>query len=137
MNRIVVIGSSAAGKSTVARDMGRILGIEVIHLDRELWKPGCRLSAPHEELPAVRNLLDQPRWIMDGNYTDSLAMRLEAADTVVVVDFSRLRCLLRALKRLLRFRGRTRPDIGGDCAEQLDVDFLRWIWNYPRTERPE
>jgi adenylate kinase family enzyme len=137
VERVVVIGCSAAGKSTVARDVGRLLDIEVIHLDKVLWKAGCRLSSPDEELEVVRSLLDRPRWIMDGNYTASLPMRLAAADTVVVVDFSRLRCLRWAIKRLLKYRGRTRPDMGEGCPEQLNFTFFRWIWNYPKQERPQ
>src|SRR2546421_5592612 len=115
MDRIVIIGCSAGGKSTIARELSQILGIDVIHLDKVLWKPGCRLSEPHEEPEALRELLDRPRWIMDGNYTASLAKRLSNADTVVFIDFSRWRCLARALKRLLQFRGRTRPDMGAKC----------------------
>lgn len=137
MDRLLVIGCSAAGKSTVARDMGQILGLEVIHLDKLLWGPGCRLAEPHEECHAVRSLLDRPRWIIDGNYTASLPMRLAAADTVVVVDFSRVRCLAWAIKRLMQYRGRTRPDMGEGCPEQLNLGFLRWIWNYPHQERPQ
>lgn len=137
MRRVLVIGCSAGGKSTVARALGKVLGIEVIHLDKVLWKPGCRLRDSTEEPQAVRDLLNRPAWIMDGNYTVSLPMRLAAADTIVVIDFSRLRCLLRALKRLLQFRGRTRPDMGANCPEALNLDFLRWIWSYPRRERPE
>lgn len=137
MDRVVVIGNSAAGKSTAARELGEILGIEVIHLDQVLWKPGCRLVEPHEEAQAIEELVARPRWILDGNYTASLQMRLEAADTVLAVDFPRWRCLWRALKRVARFRGRNRPDMGGGCAERLNFQFLRWIWNYPHTERIE
>jgi len=137
MDRIVIIGCSAGGKSTIARELSQILGIDVIHLDKVLWKPGCRLSHPEEEPEAVRELLARPRWIMDGNYTASLAMRLAEADTVVFIDFPRLRCLMRAIKRLFQFRGKTRPDMGANCPEKLNLDFLNWIWNYPRTERPQ
>ena len=137
MDRVVIIGCSAGGKSTLARELSRVLGIETVHLDKVLWKPGCQLADPQEEADAVRELLGRPRWIMDGNYTASLPMRLAQADTIVFIDFSRIRCMLRALKRLSQFRGRTRPDMGAGCPEQLNIGFLRWIWNYPRDERPE
>ena len=137
MERILVIGCSAAGKSTVARELGRILDIPVIHLDTILWKPGCKLADEDEEMREVRRLLEADRWVLDGNYTASLPMRVAAADTIVVVDFPRHVCLSRALKRLLRFRGRTRPDMGAGCPERLNLSFLLWIWRYPQTERPE
>src|SRR5258708_7719130 len=136
MDRVVIIGCSAGGKSTLAPELSPILGIDVIHLDKVLWKPGCRLSEPEEEPKAVRELLDQPRWIMDGNYTASLPMRLAQADTVVFIDLSRFRCLLRAIKRLFQFGGRTRPDMGADCPEQPNLRFLRRLSNYPQCQRP-
>ena len=137
MDRVLIIGCSAAGKSTVARELGKTLRIEVIHLDKLLWKPGCNLTRETEEPQVVRELLGRPRWIMDGNYTASLPMRLAAADTVVFIDYPRPLCLMRAIKRLLTFAGRTRPDMGAACPERLDWNFFRWIWRYPRDERPQ
>lgn len=138
MQRIQIIGCSAAGKSTVARELGEILRIEVIHLDKELWRPGCQLTPPHEEPAVVENLLkDRDRWIIDGNYTASLAQRLQAADLIVMVDFPRWLCLLRACKRIFTYFGRTRPDMGHGCPETVNVSFFRWIWRYPYDERPE
>lgn len=137
MDRVVIIGCSAGGKSTVARRLGEILGIETIHLDKLLWKPGCNLTPPEEEPREVAKVLDQPRWIIDGNYTVSLPMRLKRADTVVIIDYSRTLCLFRALKRVWQHFGKTRPDMGSQCPEQINLQFLKWIWDYPTSERPE
>ena len=40
MQRVAIIGTGGAGKSTLARRMGERLGIEVIHLDHLFWQPG-------------------------------------------------------------------------------------------------
>ena len=40
LKRIAIIGSPGVGKSTFARQLGDITGIEVFHLDRLFWKPG-------------------------------------------------------------------------------------------------
>ena len=40
MQRIVIVGSGGSGKSTLAKQMGLVLGLNVVHLDRLLWKPG-------------------------------------------------------------------------------------------------
>jgi adenylate kinase family enzyme len=136
--RIQIIGCSAAGKSTVARELGEILNLEVIHLDKELWKPGCQLTPPDEEPAVVEKLLaSKDEWIIDGNYTASLPMRLKQAELVVMVDFPRWLCLLRACKRIFTYFGRTRPDMGHGCPETVNVSFFRWIWRYPYDERPE
>jgi adenylate kinase family enzyme len=135
MKRIAVIGCSAAGKSTLARELGERLGLQVVHLDQVLWEEGCKLTPPHEESAKVLPLLNLPTWVIDGNYTASLAPRLAAADTVVLVDFSRTRCFFRALKRMFTHWGQKRPTMG-DCHEELNLGFLYWIWRYPHEERP-
>jgi len=40
MERVMIIGCAGAGKSTLARKLGAITGLPVIHLDREHWRPG-------------------------------------------------------------------------------------------------
>jgi adenylate kinase family enzyme len=55
---------------------------------------------------------------------------------VVFVDFPRWVCLVRAMKRLAKWSGRTRPDMGQGCPEAFNWEFLKWIWRYPREERP-
>jgi hypothetical protein len=40
------------------------------------------------------------------------------------------------LKRLVRDRNRTRPDLPEGCAEGFDLPLLRWIWRYHETDRP-
>lgn len=36
----------------------------------------------------------------------------------------------------MQYHGRTRPDLNEGCPEKIDLAFLRWIWDYPRTKRP-
>jgi len=40
MRRVAIVGSAGAGKSALARQLGAILGVEVVHLDALFWKPG-------------------------------------------------------------------------------------------------
>jgi adenylate kinase family enzyme len=76
------------------------------------------------------------RWIMEGYHRVCLDIRLRAADEVVFLDFPRRTCLWRVMKRWLRHRGRTRPDMGAHCPEKLDLEFLRYIWSFNRLVRP-
>jgi adenylate kinase family enzyme len=83
MKRIAIIGSCGAGKSTLARQMGTILGLEVIHLDSFFWKPGWVETPRVEWRSTVENLVKRETWIIDGNYGSTFDIRLEAADTIV------------------------------------------------------
>ena len=58
-----------------------------------------------------------------------------AADTVIFLDFARWRCLSRVFKRVATNAGRTRADMGPGCPEKLDLEFLRWVWNFNARDR--
>ena len=48
MERILVLGPCGAGKSTPAVKLGAKLGLPVIHLDKEYWRPGWVEPDPAE-----------------------------------------------------------------------------------------
>jgi adenylate kinase family enzyme len=137
VNRVLVLGSSGAGKSTLAQRLGEALDLEVIHLDSYYWQPNWTSTPPAEWACQLNRLLGGERWVMDGNYPDSLALRLARADAVVFIDRNRLLCLWRCIRRYLKHRGHNRPELAPGCYEKLDWDFLQWIWNYPRDVRPK
>lgn len=136
MQRIAIIGPSGSGKSTLARAMGRRLGITVVHLDAMFWHSGW-VGTPRDEWRAIQTRLVQPpQWIIDGNYGSTLEIRLERADTVVFLDFSRRYTIPRVLRRRIQYQGRTRPDLAPGCPEKIDWEFIRWVWHFPQRERP-
>lgn len=137
MQRVAIIGCSGAGKSTLARQVGAMLDIDVLHLDRLHWKPGW-VETPREQFASLqRDLVRQPRWVMDGNYGGTMDIRLDAADTIIFLDLPRRTCLLRVVRRVVTHRGRVRPDMGDGCPEHWPGRaFLRWIWRFRRDHRP-
>ena len=134
MQRVAVIGTGGAGKSTLARQMGECLGVEVIHLDQLYWNPGWE-PTPDERWRALQTRLVQGEsWIMDGNYGATLPIRVAAADTVVFVDLPRRITISRAVARWWGSRGREVHAFG--CPERLSWGFLVWMWRFPRDSRP-
>jgi adenylate kinase family enzyme len=141
MRRIIIIGSSGSGKSTLARQLGRILGHHVIHLDNHFWSAGWTPMPYSEWTACVREMVDLPSWIIDGNYRSTLDIRLQHADTVIFLDLPRLVCMWRAVKRRVQYAHISRPDIASGCDEQFFhpnlFNFLHRIWNYPQRARPD
>lgn len=135
MNRVVVIGSGGSGKSTFSRELGRVTGIPVIHLDREYWRPGWEETPKDEWKARVADMLEGERWIMDGNFGGTREMRMQAADTIIFLDLPRRVCLYRILKRTFKYYGRSRPDMAEGCLERLDLEFVMWVWNYKHRSR--
>ena len=136
MQRVAVIGSGGAGKSVFSRALGARTGLPVVHLDREFWRPGWEPTPDDAWEARVRELVRAERWIMDGNYSGTLAIRLERADTVIFLDLPRVLCVASAVWRSARYRSASRPDMTEGNREKLDLAFLRWIWTYPRLKRP-
>jgi len=136
LRRVLVIGSGGAGKSTLSARLGEALGLEVLHLDAHHWRAGWTEPPKEEWQRIVAGLIERDSWVMDGNYSGTLEMRMEACDTVVFLDLPRTLCLWRVIKRLLTYRGRPRPDMAEGCGEKLDLKFLRWVWDYPERTRP-
>ena len=137
MRKILVIGSGGSGKSTFATRLGALLNLEVIHLDKLFWRPGWTKPAPEEWLETVTDLIDRDSWILDGNYSGTLDLRVQKCDTVVFLDLSRWLCLWRIVTRVLRYRKEHRPDMAEGCPEKLDVEFVLWVWNYSRRTKPK
>ncbi len=134
---MLVLGSGGAGKSTLAREVGARLGLPVVHLDQHFWRARW-VEIPRDEwVEVVRALVAEERWVMDGNYSGQIDVRLARADAVVLLDLPRLLCLTRVLRRWWRYRGRSRPDMTPGCPEHVSVEFLRWIWTYPDRSRPK
>jgi adenylate kinase family enzyme len=141
MERVIIIGSSGSGKSTLARQLGQKTGLPVIHLDLHYWYPGWVASPDEVWRKEVQELSQKPRWIMDGNYRETLDLRLAAADTVLFLDLPPLLCAWRAIYRRLQYRRRQRPDMAPGCQETLFgpdfPEFLLRIWDYPQRARPD
>jgi adenylate kinase family enzyme len=57
MRKVLVIGPGGAGKSTLANQLGELLNIEVLHLDKLYWHPGWIETPKPEWLKTVGDLL--------------------------------------------------------------------------------
>ncbi len=117
--RVIVTGMAGSGKSTFSRALSARTGLPVIHLDLHYWKPGWVKPSDDEWRAKQCSLLVGDAWIADGNYHETLDLRLERADTVVVLDTRWWVCAGRALGRGVR-----RP-VGTEMPEGCDDSVIR------------
>ncbi len=133
---IIIIGNSGTGKSTLARALGTSLGLPVVHLDRHYWRAGWQATPREEWHERVRSLVRPDRWILDGNYSSSLDIRIARADTVILLDFPTLRACWGAFRRVVSNYGHSRADCADHCPERLDIEFFHYILTYNMRRRP-
>jgi adenylate kinase family enzyme len=137
MRRILIVGNSGGGKSTLARRLGERLSLPVIHLDVIFWKPGWVEIGDDVFRVEVERALQAPAWVCDGNFAGTWDLRMPLADTIVWLDQPRLLCLFRAVMRVFTYRGRrTRPDMADGCDEKFDPKFYSYIWTYDAKVGP-
>jgi adenylate kinase family enzyme len=103
--RVVVTGLAGAGKSTLSIALAAKTGLPLIHLDLHFWKPGWVAPSDTEWREKQHEVLAGDAWIADGNYHETLDLRLELADTVVVLDLPWWRCSGRAFLRGFKMPG--------------------------------
>lgn len=135
--RIVVIGSSGAGKSTFARRLGAVTGLPVTHIDQLFWQPGWVPTPTPLYLERLSAVVAQDRWIIEGVNASTLDLRLPRTDLLIWLQRSRLACLWRIGRRVVSSWGTVRPDMCPGCPEQLpDREFLAYIWTFPQRIAP-
>jgi adenylate kinase family enzyme len=139
VERVAILGSGGVGKSVLAAAIAERTGLPVVHLDTVYWQPGWT-KPPREEFDAKLDAaVAGERWILDGNFLrdDRADPRFARVDTVIFLDLPRHVCLWRIARR--RVKGARRPprDLPDGCTEAFDLEFTRWVWNYPVKNRPD
>ncbi|HTG27920.1 MAG TPA: adenylate kinase [Methylomirabilota bacterium] len=144
MNRVVIIGRGTSGKSTLAVRLGEVTGLPVIELDNAFWRPGLVATSRDRWVVVQERLVAEERWIMDGDLGayDAAEIRLRAADTILFLDFSLVRCGWRAIRRspehadfwrwLMAYRWQSRPILMEAIANDAVKADLR-VFRYPMT----
>ena len=135
--KIAIIGYSGSGKSTLATYLGRLYGLDVLHLDTVQFLPGWQERPKEERERMVLDFLDthEEGWIIDGTYSSLLPeRRFDCADRILFLDFPRLVCLFRVWRRYRTHRGRVRASTAAGCPEKLDREFFLWVVRDGRTK---
>lgn len=132
--KIAIIGYSGSGKSTLAKRLAQLLGIEPFYLDRVNFCANWTERDKDEGREMVRREMEQPSWVIDGNYRYLLREeRLRDADQIIWMNYPRVLCLMRALKRHRDHRGIARESAGDGCIERMKWEFAWWILHKGRS----
>lgn len=130
--RIMVIGSPGAGKSTFSRRLRDITKLPLYPLDM-IWHKPDKTNISKEEFDVrLAEIVTKDRWIIDGNYQRTLEVRLKRCDTVFLLDYPLETCLEGAKTRI----GTVREDLPW-VETELDEEFRQFIIDFPKYKLPE
>ena len=123
MRRIVVLGTTGSGKTTLAAELAHRLALRHVELDALYWRPEWTPPQAVEFRDAVRKALRIEGWVVDGNYSKVRPVVWPKADTLVWLDYSLSRILWQLWRRTWR-RWAERELLWGTNRERLWHQFL-------------
>lgn len=136
MERILITGSSAAGKTTLGKELSKKLNLKLFHLDKYFWKPNWVKPELDEWRETVFSLVEGDKWIIEGNYGSTFDIRFPKATMIIHFEISPYICLYRAIKRSIKTGKSVREDMAEGCFERFDIDFYKYILSYPKKFGP-
>lgn len=123
LERVVVIGSSCAGKSTFARQLATNLDSKCIELDELHWGPNWTPKPQKELARLVDEATSGDRWVIEGNYAMVREIIWPRATTVIWLNYNFPTVCYRALKRTIP-RAFTHKELWHGNRESLRLSFM-------------
>ncbi len=102
--RIAVVGTSGAGKTTLARRIARQLAVPHLELDAINWQSGWHDLTRHDPREFVRRVteaIEAEAWVADGNYGLVRDQVWRRATHLVWLDYPRPLVMARVVRRTL------------------------------------
>ena len=131
MQKVIVIGCPGSGKTTFAERLNIITGLPLYYLDAIWHKPDKTHISRENFDKSISAILNTAEWIIDGNYSRTLEIRLQQCDTVFLFDLPPEVCIQGATDRL----GKGRYDIPW-IDKELTPSFKQSIQDFPRNSLP-
>ena len=100
MKKAIVIGCPGSGKTTFAEKLNKCTGLPLYYLDAIWHKPDRTHISRAEYDERLSEILDTQEWIIDGNYSRTIEVRMQSCDTVFLFDLPTETCIQGATARL-------------------------------------
>ncbi len=131
MKKVIIIGCPGSGKTTFAQKLNKCTGLPLYHLDA-IWHKPDKTHIQREDFDRrISEIFATDEWIIDGNYSRTIEMRLKECDTVFLFDLPTEVCLQGAKERI----GKGRYDLPW-LEKEFDPEFERFIIDFPATSLP-
>lgn len=136
--RVMVVGCSGTGKTTLSQALSTRLDLPYWSLDRDIfWLPGWIKRDKPAQRDIIRGIIATERWLMDGTNASSFDLRLPRADLVIWLRLPRRIAYWGLARRVVSNYGQVRVGMADGCPERFpEWDFLSFIWSFNRKYTP-
>ncbi|XMB72083.1 AAA family ATPase [Mycoplasmatota bacterium WC30] len=136
MEKILIIGCPGSGKSTCSKILSKLLNYPILHLDRIFHIDNYHQITREELKNKILQFQNQnEKYIIDGNYTGTLELRLESADTLIYLDIDSEICLNNVIERIKN--NEPRDDIvPGFDNSIMDLEFIEYVKKFAINVKP-
>ncbi len=131
-SRIIVVGCPGSGKSTLSRKLRDITGLPLFHLDNIWWKANGTHVTREEFDIRLAEVIGGESWIIDGNYSRTLEVRIKACDTLIFLDFDEDVCMSGITERV----GKKHSDIPW-IERSVSPELAETVRGYRGEQRPK
>lgn len=132
MKKIIVIGCPGSGKSSFSEELHNKTGVPLHHLDMLFWNSDRTTVDKSVFLNRLSAVIQEDEWIVDGNYSSTMELRMDACDTVFFLDYPVDICLAGIKERF----GKPRSDMPWIETEE-DAEFINYIESFTERQRPK
>src|SRR5580704_6992988 len=139
MSRIVIIGNAGGGKSTLARKLAMMRGLQHIEIDRLLWQEGWKLTPTDVYMRQHDDIIASDDWVIDGlGQQISIPNRIARATEVILIDMPLwMHFWLAAERQIAWASGKLEHAPGGITQMPPTEHLFRTIWEVDQTGMPE
>jgi adenylate kinase family enzyme len=141
--KLIVVGTTSSGKSTLAENLAIKLKLEYIELDALYWQPNWVGTPDDEFADKVDEATRGERWVVAGNYSRSRRITWPRAEAVIWLDYSFPVVFWRLFTRTIR-RAVTQEELWNGNREKFwwhlklwsDESLFKWLFKtYWRRKR--
>ena len=100
--RLVVIGTTSSGKSTLAEQLARKIGGDFIELDALNWGPNWTPAGDELLRDRAEEATRSPCWVVAGNYSKTRPVTWPRAEAIIWLDYAFPVVFWRLLTRTIR-----------------------------------
>lgn len=136
--RILLVGSSNSGKSTLALFLHQTLHLPLVEIDELAWQPEWQMITTEALRLKIQGVVQQPAWILVGNYGSTQDLSWPEAELVIWLDLPHYVVVWRSIVRSIQRTLRQTPVCNGNY-ESFRRSFLQrdsiilWVWNHYHT----